>query len=234
MHLRMTGNLVWWSGRRGARPLRGQAAVRGRALDLRASPPRPLRARRWPRAVVHRPAPLRRGLPHRRCGSRGALRAARGRAALRRVHGGGAGQAAPPGARHPSSPSCSTSRRSPGSGTSTQTRRCSGHGCTRSRPPARCAPSTTRRCATRSSPRWRRGSTGAAPRSTTTGTGAASGAAMQDEFLVHTREGEPCPRCGDPIARIVVAGRSTYYCPGCQVRLRRRPRRRSRPARRST
>jgi formamidopyrimidine-DNA glycosylase len=54
---------------------------------------------------------------------------------------------------------------------------------------------------------------------------------MQDEFLVHTREGQPCPRCGEPIARIVVSGRSTYYCPSCQVRLRRRPRRR--PARRS-
>jgi formamidopyrimidine-DNA glycosylase len=53
---------------------------------------------------------------------------------------------------------------------------------------------------------------------------------MQDEFLVHTREGEPCPSCGGPIARIVVAGRSTYYCPSCQVRLRRR----RRPARRST
>jgi formamidopyrimidine-DNA glycosylase len=55
---------------------------------------------------------------------------------------------------------------------------------------------------------------------------------MQDEFLVHTREGEPCPSCGGPIARIVVSGRSTYYCPDCQVRLRKRPRRR-RPARRS-
>jgi formamidopyrimidine-DNA glycosylase len=55
---------------------------------------------------------------------------------------------------------------------------------------------------------------------------------MQDEFLVHTREGEPCPSCGGPIARIVVSGRSTYYCSSCQVRLRRRPRRR--PARRST
>jgi formamidopyrimidine-DNA glycosylase len=53
---------------------------------------------------------------------------------------------------------------------------------------------------------------------------------MQDEFLVHTREGEPCPSCGEPIARIVVSGRSTYYCPSCQVRLRRR---RRRPARRS-
>jgi len=52
---------------------------------------------------------------------------------------------------------------------------------------------------------------------------------MQDEFLVHTRAGEPCPRCGATILRIVVSGRSTYYCPSCQVRLRRR-----RPARRAT
>ena len=49
---------------------------------------------------------------------------------------------------------------------------------------------------------------------------------MQDEFLVHTREGEDCPRCGGTIARIVVGGRSTYFCPSCQVRLRRRPKRR--------
>jgi len=56
--------------------------------------------------------------------------------------------------------------------------------------------------------------------------------AMQDEFLVHTREGEACPRCDGTIVRIVVSGRSTYYCPVCQLRLRRRPRRR-RPARRS-
>jgi formamidopyrimidine-DNA glycosylase len=52
---------------------------------------------------------------------------------------------------------------------------------------------------------------------------------MQNEFLVHTREGEPCPRCDGTVARIVVAGRSTYYCSGCQVRLRRR----RRPARKS-
>ena len=55
---------------------------------------------------------------------------------------------------------------------------------------------------------------------------------MQDEFLVHTREGEPCPRCDGEIVRIVVGGRSTYFCPSCQVRLRKRPRRR-RPAGRS-
>jgi formamidopyrimidine-DNA glycosylase len=50
--------------------------------------------------------------------------------------------------------------------------------------------------------------------------------AMQDEFLVHTREGEECLRCGGTIVRIVVGGRSTYFCPSCQVRLRRRPHRR--------
>ncbi|HET8954094.1 MAG TPA: bifunctional DNA-formamidopyrimidine glycosylase/DNA-(apurinic or apyrimidinic site) lyase [Solirubrobacterales bacterium] len=50
---------------------------------------------------------------------------------------------------------------------------------------------------------------------------------MQNEFLVHTREGEDCPRCGATIVRIVVGGRSTYFCPSCQVRLRRRPRRRA-------
>jgi formamidopyrimidine-DNA glycosylase len=51
---------------------------------------------------------------------------------------------------------------------------------------------------------------------------------MQEEFLVHTREGEPCLRCGESIRRIVLGGRSTYFCPNCQVRLRRRPRRRRR------
>jgi formamidopyrimidine-DNA glycosylase len=50
---------------------------------------------------------------------------------------------------------------------------------------------------------------------------------MQDEFLVHTREGEECLRCGGTIVRIVVGGRSTYFCPGCQVKLRRRPKRRA-------
>jgi formamidopyrimidine-DNA glycosylase len=53
---------------------------------------------------------------------------------------------------------------------------------------------------------------------------------MQDEFLVHTREGERCPRGDGEIQRIVVSGRSTYFCPACQERLRRRPRRRARRA----
>jgi formamidopyrimidine-DNA glycosylase len=50
---------------------------------------------------------------------------------------------------------------------------------------------------------------------------------MQEEFLVHAREGEPCMRCGAQVRRVVVAGRSTYFCPGCQRRLRARPRRRA-------
>jgi formamidopyrimidine-DNA glycosylase len=55
---------------------------------------------------------------------------------------------------------------------------------------------------------------------------------MQDEFLVHTREGEPCRRCGGTVERIVVAGRSTYFCRSCQKRLRRRRRKGSGKARR--
>ena len=51
---------------------------------------------------------------------------------------------------------------------------------------------------------------------------------MQNEFLVHTRESEDCHRCGHEIRRIVVTGRSTYFCPNCQVRLRARRRRRAR------
>jgi formamidopyrimidine-DNA glycosylase len=53
---------------------------------------------------------------------------------------------------------------------------------------------------------------------------------MQDEFLVHTREGQECPRCAGTIERIVVGGRSTYFCAKCQVRLRKRPKRRRKRA----
>jgi formamidopyrimidine-DNA glycosylase len=41
---------------------------------------------------------------------------------------------------------------------------------------------------------------------------------FQDRFLVHTREGEPCPRCGTPIQKLRAAGRGTYVCPSCQRR----------------
>mgnify|MGYP000250600167 CR=1 FL=1 len=35
-------------------------------------------------------------------------------------------------------------------------------------------------------------------------------------FALYGRAGEPCPRCGAPIRRRVIAGRSTYFCPSCQ------------------
>jgi formamidopyrimidine-DNA glycosylase len=43
---------------------------------------------------------------------------------------------------------------------------------------------------------------------------------FQDRFLVHTREGEPCPRCGTPIRKLRAAGRGTYVCERCQPRPR--------------
>jgi formamidopyrimidine-DNA glycosylase len=40
--------------------------------------------------------------------------------------------------------------------------------------------------------------------------------AMQLEFRVYGRSGEPCDRCGTPIAKTRVAGRGTWFCPACQ------------------
>ncbi len=39
---------------------------------------------------------------------------------------------------------------------------------------------------------------------------------FQDQFLVHRREGLPCPGCGSPVIKTVVAGRGTYFCRDCQ------------------
>jgi formamidopyrimidine-DNA glycosylase len=39
---------------------------------------------------------------------------------------------------------------------------------------------------------------------------------FQVSLAVYGREGEPCPRCGAPVRRIVQANRSTFYCPRCQ------------------
>ncbi len=44
------------------------------------------------------------------------------------------------------------------------------------------------------------------------------GGSMQREFRVYGRGGEPCERCGTPIAKTRVAGRGTWYCPRCQRR----------------
>ncbi len=39
---------------------------------------------------------------------------------------------------------------------------------------------------------------------------------MQEHLQVYQRAGEPCDRCGRKIARIVVGGRATHFCPNCQ------------------
>jgi formamidopyrimidine-DNA glycosylase len=38
----------------------------------------------------------------------------------------------------------------------------------------------------------------------------------QDSLRVFRRTGRPCPRCAEPIQRIIVAQRSTHVCPACQ------------------
>jgi formamidopyrimidine-DNA glycosylase len=44
--------------------------------------------------------------------------------------------------------------------------------------------------------------------------------AFQDEFLVHRRQGDPCPVCGSPVVKFVAGGRGTYACEKCQPRPR--------------
>jgi formamidopyrimidine-DNA glycosylase len=45
---------------------------------------------------------------------------------------------------------------------------------------------------------------------------AAGEAAKTDPFCVYGRAGKPCPRCGHRLARVVLGGRTTTYCPHCQ------------------
>lgn len=39
---------------------------------------------------------------------------------------------------------------------------------------------------------------------------------FQQYLMVHKKEGEPCLVCKEPIKKIKIGGRSTYYCPICQ------------------
>jgi formamidopyrimidine-DNA glycosylase len=55
---------------------------------------------------------------------------------------------------------------------------------------------------------------------------------FQDQFLVHRRAGEPCPRCGSAIVKMIVGGRGTYVCESCQPRPRRLSQRRRGPTER--
>ena len=39
---------------------------------------------------------------------------------------------------------------------------------------------------------------------------------MQERLDVYQRTGQPCPRCGRPIRRIVIGIRATHFCSCCQ------------------
>jgi formamidopyrimidine-DNA glycosylase len=41
--------------------------------------------------------------------------------------------------------------------------------------------------------------------------------AFRKEMAVHGRYGQPCPRCGSPVQRIVYARNESNYCPTCQT-----------------
>jgi formamidopyrimidine-DNA glycosylase len=41
---------------------------------------------------------------------------------------------------------------------------------------------------------------------------------FQDEHRVYGRGGEPCPKCGGPVRRRVIGGRSSHFCASCQRR----------------
>ncbi len=45
---------------------------------------------------------------------------------------------------------------------------------------------------------------------------------FQERFLIHRREGEPCPVCERPVRKLRAAGRGTYACERCQPRPRAR------------
>jgi formamidopyrimidine-DNA glycosylase len=43
------------------------------------------------------------------------------------------------------------------------------------------------------------------------------GATDKKAYRIHNRLGEPCPRCGTPIARVDFDEHTIYYCPTCQT-----------------
>jgi formamidopyrimidine-DNA glycosylase len=40
---------------------------------------------------------------------------------------------------------------------------------------------------------------------------------FQERFQVYDREGQPCRSCATPIRRITRGGRSSFFCPTCQI-----------------
>jgi formamidopyrimidine-DNA glycosylase len=53
----------------------------------------------------------------------------------------------------------------------------------------------------------------------------------QRHHRAYGREGKPCYRCRTPIRRVIVAGRSSYFCPKCQPAPRQRKSKRRKAAR---
>lgn len=53
---------------------------------------------------------------------------------------------------------------------------------------------------------------------------------FQLRHRVYQREGKKCSRCATQIRRMIVAGRSSYFCPGCQHAARRRRSKKKLPA----
>jgi formamidopyrimidine-DNA glycosylase len=39
---------------------------------------------------------------------------------------------------------------------------------------------------------------------------------FQASHRVYQKAGQPCPECGAIIGKLLVAGRSTHFCPNCQ------------------
>ncbi len=39
---------------------------------------------------------------------------------------------------------------------------------------------------------------------------------MQNSLQVYGRSGEPCPRCGNSVQRVILGNRSSHFCPSCQ------------------
>lgn len=44
----------------------------------------------------------------------------------------------------------------------------------------------------------------------------------EERLLVYDRAGRPCSKCGRAIRRLIQAGRSSYFCPGCQEKISRK------------
>jgi formamidopyrimidine-DNA glycosylase len=48
--------------------------------------------------------------------------------------------------------------------------------------------------------------------------------APADSFFVYGRARQPCPRCATRLSSVVLGGRTTVFCAGCQARRRRKVR----------